>query len=210
MTAGHILRNIEKAVRYGIGGSWFLDDTGGAGSHEIHIPFDYLNAGKFWFDVNGVDYALIHLRPYYRALLEANGVAALDEKAWRQGIPEAFDHIFLFGIPDETLSIKGKILNKGYVLSHLELLQDCPPELKKPFPRMCAKVSKTENLNSIIGMSGGPIFGFKGGKDGRLRYWVIALQSEWLPLSRVTAACPIAVFATWVDEQLLKMLDEKE
>jgi hypothetical protein len=34
-------------------------------------------------------------------------------------------------------------------------------------------------LKSIKGMSGGPVFGFRRGKDGTLKNWVIAVQSWW-------------------------------
>lgn len=34
-------------------------------------------------------------------------------------------------------------------------------------------------LKSIVGMSGGPIFGFRNSPNGECRYWVVALQSWW-------------------------------
>lgn len=204
LTAGHNLRNIEEAISHGIGGSWFLDDTGGGGTHETHIPFDYSNTKKFWFDEAGADYALLYLEPY-RSLLEANQIVALDERAWKQDFPVAFDHILLLGIPEESLSIKGKMLYKGYALSFLELTEDVPSELQQPFPRLYAKVSKSKNLNDIKGMSGGPIFGLQLREGEEIRYWVIALQSGWLSSARVIAACPVAVFCDWVDRELFKV-----
>ena len=46
-------------------------------------------------------------------------------------------------------------------------------------------------------MSGGPIFGF------RLKpfaYWIVAIQSAWLPESRVVFGCPVPALATLLEE----------
>src|SRR6266496_4083031 len=83
ITAGHVIKDVETAISNGQAlGSWYLDDTSSLGAvSNISIPFDYPNSYKFWFyDDLGADYALIHIRQYYRRLLEANHVVAINEQ----------------------------------------------------------------------------------------------------------------------------------
>ncbi|WP_442580324.1 hypothetical protein ACSBOB_33590 [Mesorhizobium sp. ASY16-5R] len=52
---------------------------------------------------------------------------------------------------------------------------------------------------NMVGMSGGPVFGFAG-NEKELRYWIVALQSAWLKDTRTTFACPVPVFAPLLTE----------
>ncbi|MGH7193449.1 MAG: hypothetical protein ACREJM_07930, partial [Candidatus Saccharimonadales bacterium] len=58
-----------------------------------------------------------------------------------------------------------------------------------------ARIHKEADIETIEGMSGGPIYGFRFDDRGNLRYHIVALQSSWLPKQRVIFACPFAVFA---------------
>jgi hypothetical protein len=51
-------------------------------------------------------------------------------------------------------------------------------------------------------MSGGPIFGFFKGADGRWQYWIVALQSRWNEERRIIFACPVPVIAEVVERDL--------
>jgi hypothetical protein len=62
-------------------------------------------------------------------------------------------------------------------------------------------------LPSIVGMSGGPIFGFKKGEDGLLRYWIVAVQSRWRESARIIFGCPVRTFATLVEQELQRHED---
>ncbi|MCX5896195.1 MAG: hypothetical protein NTZ51_10250 [Proteobacteria bacterium] len=57
-------------------------------------------------------------------------------------------------------------------------------------------------LSSIVGMSGGPIFGFKYGPP--MAYWIVAIQSSWLRSQGIVFGCPLPVLAgmltTWIDD----------
>jgi hypothetical protein len=63
------------------------------------------------------------------------------------------------------------------------------------------------DLTDINGMSGGPIFGFKRGEDGRMRYWVIALQSGWFPDKRIIFACRIRQLCEVLRKRIIEQLD---
>ena len=72
MTAGHVLEDIEFALKNGqkLRG-WCIDDSCGLfARHEGPIPFpDFLETPKRHINFEGLDYGMIYLRPYYAALL---------------------------------------------------------------------------------------------------------------------------------------------
>jgi hypothetical protein len=65
-----------------------------------------------------------------------------------------------------------------------------------------------KGLKSIAGMSGGPIFGFNF--DPPTKYWVVALQSSWLPDEGVVYGCPLPTLAGIISEYLEEALKRKE
>lgn len=78
LTAGHILKGIEQREN---SGRWhlqfFLADHFGPDVVDRHlIPFLYESASKAYFDQDGLDFGLVSISPYYRRLLEKNGVVA--------------------------------------------------------------------------------------------------------------------------------------
>ena len=87
-----------------------------------------------------------------------------------------------------------------------------PENIKKTkYPRFVGQLKKDISINSIVGMSGGPIFGFN--LNPPIRYWVVAIQSSWLKDRRITFGCPLPVLANllteWTEE-VLKELPEGE
>jgi hypothetical protein len=90
-------------------------------------------------------------------------------------------------------------------------VSDVPSNLPHTqFPRFIGKISDDCTLDSIRGMSGGPIFGFD--KEGN-RYWIVAVQSSKLESSDLSRdnlvfACPIPVFARLVEEMIAYQEDE--
>ena len=60
-------------------------------------------------------------------------------------------------------------------------------------------------VTSIVGMSGGPVFGLRQREDGKGLYWVVAIQSWWRPAERLAFACRLPTFARILSE----LLDEE-
>ena len=54
-----------------------------------------------------------------------------------------------------------------------------------------ARIPKPPDGLDIGGMSGCPIFGFTIDEAGNGRYFFVAIQSGWLPDSKVIFACPM-------------------
>jgi hypothetical protein len=59
-------------------------------------------------------------------------------------------------------------------------------------PMFYGVVQPDDQVQSIKGMSGGPILGLKMNDDGSARYWFIAVQSGWYPSDRVVCATRLA------------------
>ncbi|MGO9465427.1 MAG: hypothetical protein ACLQVF_14890 [Isosphaeraceae bacterium] len=104
VTAGHCLADLEKAFRAGGVQAIKLIDYMGTGAIDFtpHF-FDYGKEPRCWFDEdNGVDFGFVHLRPYYRRLLEANRVVAMDEIQWKRQPPASdLEVCWMLGIPSQ-------------------------------------------------------------------------------------------------------------
>ena len=70
------------------------------------------------------------------------------------------------------------------------------------------KFPKNERTLSPKGMSGGPIFAVQI-IDGKLRYWLHAIQSQWVSGTREIAACPIFPIANLIEDTLREVENEK-
>jgi hypothetical protein len=204
VTAGHVIDGYESLMSQGYNlECWALDDTFGqdAKSH-VAIPFDYDGAAKRVINdtVSGVDYAILHLRPYYRQLLEQNGTVPMTDQIWQSSALPECDY-WLLGVPKEDTNVRATsgphdLIDKGYHMLRLMPLADAevPEELRKPTPRFFARLSSQNRPRSIEGMSGGPIFAVRV-DETEGRYWLVGVQSGWLPNQGIIAACPIGIFA---------------
>lgn len=199
MTAGHILRDIRKALE---GGSTFKiwrfgDQTAGNRFNNTAIPYDF-NIEQ-WFVLEesdaGLDYATVHISGLYRQQLDAGGVTALDKNAWGDHLAE-HEHWALIGIPQETVSYdRETIISARFVMTPL-LPTDAPPLAEQKVQnQFFAKLADDSEqfVQDVVGMSGGPVFMLRQINDS-WKYKVIGVQSGWYPSTRVVAVCPFATF----------------
>jgi hypothetical protein len=210
LTAGHILEDLEEArksddVEFS---SAVLADTFGLKRiSNLPIPFD-LKGAKF-FHINdaeeGLDFGVIPLSSYYVRLLAANGVVALEEVNWARQDRVTFDAYAMLGFPEEFVSENVNDAGEGFVYPTMFRVHRLePPPEDTPVtrhPRFVGRIDQELPLNSVKGMSGGPIFGFSIGTE--TRYWVVALQSTWRPTSRTVYGCSLPALASlmtsWAD-----------
>jgi hypothetical protein len=210
LTAGHALKDLSLHLERGdiVLESSVLADTFGPDTvTEKPIPFDLLNEPRFFIDnqEEGLDFGLIALRPYYVALLAKHGIKALFEENWINQHRVAFDAYAMLGLPEEFVKYEqdGSAGIVSPTMIGVKAL-DNPPERSKPttYPRFIGQLHEALPLSSIVGMSGGPIFGFRYGPP--TAYWVVAIQSSWLRSQRIVFGCPLPVLAellaTWIDE----------
>lgn len=217
ITAGHVLRDIERARANGqVLRSFYLDDGWNHHSKSrMTIPLDFDHEPRdFFVDDDGSDYAAIYLRPYYRPLLEANGVQPIDELAWERDVPESFDQCVLLGMPSQFLIIKNSTSSRDLELSKA-LVSIAVTEIPRPDFTNKDKdlfygqlLGLDDELTDIDGMSGGPIFGFKR-IDGEMRYWVIALQSGWFSGKRIIFACRIRQLCEVLRKRIIEQIERE-
>jgi hypothetical protein len=216
LTAGHALKDLNAHIESGeiLVESVVLADTFGPGAiYEKPIPFDLLNEPRFFIDdeKEGLDFGLIALRPYYVTLLAKHGIVALFEENWINQHSVQFDAYTMLGLPEEFVTYEqsnlgGDSAMVGMVAPTMIGVKaiDRLPEGTKPttYPRFIGQLNKNLPLSSIVGMSGGPIFGFRYGPP--MTYWVVAIQSSWLPNKGIVFGCPLPVLAglltTWIDD----------
>jgi hypothetical protein len=216
VTAGHCIENLENPLRdrkIRLLHCCLADYFGTAPRVKEPIPFDYENAGRIFIHEPqaGLDFALVTLRPFYQMSLEANGIRAICEENWIHQDHSACDFFALLGLPECLVDDPKKLVPHGDrvagVVSPTMVWVDpvnLPPEEIPPatFPWFIGRVRSAGALPSIVGMSGGPIFGFSKGADSQLRYWIVAVQSRWRPDRRITFGCPVRTFATLVEQEL--------
>jgi hypothetical protein len=203
LTAGHILEDLELArnsndIKFT---SAVLADTFGVKRvSNIPIPFDLKNAKLLHIndEEEGLDFGVIHLSTYYVRLLAANGVVVLEEANWARQNEVSFDCYAMLGFPEEFVSEDVNDAGEGIVYpSMFRVHRHEPPPADTPItrhPRFVGRIDQDLPLNSVKGMSGGPIFGFSIGAE--TRYWVVALQSTWRAQSRIVYGCSLPVLAS--------------
>ena len=199
VTAGHILRDIRKAVEAGSTFDvWRLGDhTAGNRFNNTAVPYAFeLDHWLVLEDSSaGLDYATVHLGGLYRQQLEAGGVVAIAKDAWSDHIAD-YDHWALVGIPSETVSYDGKtIIAARVVLAPLTPAEAPPLAEQKAQNQFYAKLADDSEqfVKDIVGMSGGPLFMLRN-SDGTWKYSIIGVQSAWYPSARIVAACPFSSF----------------
>lgn len=207
LTAGHILSDLNQALMSNsieVVQTVLRDNPNSGNIHDLPIPFDLESAHMAFVDEDGLDFGVILLRPHYIHLLDANGMVAISEENWVRQHTVKFDAHFILGFPEELTSTHVNTINEGLITSTMipiERLDEPPGNLEpKRYSRFVAKLPENLGLDSVVGMSGGPILGFNLAPP--MRYWVVALQSTWLRDRRLVFGCPIPILAPLLTDAL--------
>ena len=209
LTAGHILEDLDKNLRSGaisVHTSVLADTFGSDATTDKPIPFDFSGAPKLYLYEDGLDFGLVALDYYYVRLLEENGIKAIRKENWEHQKTIHFDGYAMLGLPEEFMSsqvfiegsevvIRGTVTPTMITVNALEQPPDDLPKTK--YPRFIGEIDPSIQIGSIKGMSGGPIFGFS--LRPPIRYWVVAIQSSWLPTRRITFGCPLPVLGDLIE-----------
>lgn len=209
VTAGHVLRELAENLnskRIALRSCCLVDIFGPDRKTHLSTPFVFEDAAKAFIDdkAAGLDFGLICLTPYYRRLLEANGVLPFSEIDWvRQ--PKEFEAFFLLGLPNEvntTAEFDPQLILLNTVLIRVDKLETPPPEAKPTqYERFFGKL-RAKDITDIKGMSGGPIYGLGQDSAGVHRYWVVGIQSGWFQSSRIIAATPLPVVGQLIEKAM--------
>lgn len=207
ITAGHSISKIEELTTqhgYRISKCLLIDSLGAGAKYPHPIPFVYEKANPTCIsDERDFDYGFLEVSSYYRKLLEANKVKPLDEEVWKKR-PKKLDFYLLLGIPGETVNVKPKNIEFNPTLFSIEYLPNRPNGFSETIiPQFYGKIILDDEINSIEGISGGPVFGFYENEKGEMRYWVVALQSTWLPKSHIISACPTHILGDLIEKEYI-------
>lgn len=212
LTAGHNIRHIEEALATSdvtIKQAVFADAFGPSPLSERPVPMDLRSSIKTFQDDDslGLDFGAIVIHPHQSRLLLANGVIALEQENWIRQHSVDYMGFTLMGLPaelgSELLPDDGRAVVSPTMIM-VNRLDDVPPGYETTYPRLSTRILDPIPLESVKGMSGGPIFGFAI-HEGKLKYWIVAVQSAWLKTSRTLFGCPLPVLAPtltdWVRTQ---------
>lgn len=207
VTAGHVITKM-RAVRDG--GQQFENfsamDVFGGGQFREAVPLglgiDDFAAEFDEGEASGIDVAIAPLPDYIVRVLAKNNTVPIPASAdMEQLLDEPYDKLLLAGIPAETVThgaeARGKKLEvtmASVIMSALGPEQASSVISQGPYERIYGQISPDvrEHVESVAGMSGGPVFGLWYSQDGaQFRYTVIGIQSGWDPGARQIAAWPI-------------------
>jgi len=200
ITAGHILRELTKAIE---GGSkfnvWRLGDETAKGKFAgTAIPYEF-DLAKWLIiedDDLGLDYAAVVLDSLYCRALEAGGAVPIPKEAWGSHLIE-HDYWALIGIPAETVTYDNETIISAKAVTLVMEPTNAPLEpSEKDQNRFYAQLmdDSADAVESLVGMSGGPIFALRA-IDDIWHYSVIGVQSGWYSSDKVVIACPFVSFA---------------
>jgi hypothetical protein len=202
LTAGHVLeelKTLRDCEQIQIENASQADVFGAKRVSDTPIPFDLKNALLCFIDDEelGLDFGIIPIEHHHASLLSKNGVIALSEKNWVSQDNITFDGYMMLGFPTEFVS--ERISDSGRVriqptmfnVFKSESTLDCR---STKYPRFVGSVSPDLSLKSLKGMSGGLILGFQ--TQPQFRYWIVALQSTWRPITRSVYGCSLPTLAS--------------
>ena len=210
--AGHCLQKLDRGVDQGklriISGN-YIDYLGFEAEHFHPYPYVYTPGDGLYLyrPTLGIDFALIPLDGLMQASFQANRVMPVGRENWIHQHRLDFSFYRMLGIPEcrivtEAPSEKAGGVGIGLAMLAIEELSEAPDD---DHPGMfVGRIHPEASIETIEGMSGGPIYGFRFDEQGGLRYHVVAVQSSWLPQQRIVFACPFATFA----ERMYQFLSE--
>lgn len=205
ITAGHCLREIENCQNegYKIIKMDLVDCIGNNPKHFHSVPFDYKPELSCYMYSDGYDYGVLLIEDYFCSSLKANGIIPLCEDVWDKQ-PSDPDFYAMLGIPSQISEFTEDEMVISSVLIGVKRNDSLSSEFEKNnAPTLYGQIEIDGFISDIKGMSGGPIFSFKIDEDGKLRYWLCAVQSRWLDGKKLIAACLMKPFASYLKEMLM-------
>lgn len=224
VTAGHGLESIDEAIEggYELPTVNLADGYGREAASKQAIIFDYKHANRVWVHDRqaGYDFGIIELRPYYQMSIEQNrGAEPLTCEAWMVNPDQEATGYYLVGVADEAIS-EPPVDTEGSVPINLRLVGYPIQRIEPPntalrrnremfYGRLVDDPSQPPPISDIVGMSGAPIFAVKQDEPGKVRYWLVALQSYWDPHTREIRGSLTAPVLAKLEETAAEFLEKR-
>jgi hypothetical protein len=221
VTAGHNLIDVfEKYVREGvirINKYSFMDYFGPDATVKQPIYFSFPDEPKWRLDDPdlGIDFAVMHLRPYFVEHFKKSGIIPFTEQNWLPAAHVRYDTYAMLGTPFELMdrisNPNGDATKFGaeirVVFINVEKADEIPEGSESPPENWF--IGKVRTPFNIGGMSGSPIFGFNKNEQGLPVYRVFAVQSRCFHKQGIIYATPIAPVLHALKETFLEAIEAK-
>lgn len=192
LTAGHAIKDHIRDISSDgveVTGRVLADCFGASANHIDPLPFDPVDRVDHAHYVEGdLDYALFTLTSTEREALQKNGLKALPFRSEPLSVT-AFERYFIVGFPEsstEAVPTDGKAcVNLQPVCIPVVPNSNC----ETANGRLAFTIIDQGNLESIVGLSGGPVFGINR-HDDQLLVYLVAIQSSW-DKNKTAFACKI-------------------
>lgn len=220
MTAGHVVAEIDKLIDHPsvqIKSAAFLDPTARHGQNRIRCRLEDLN--RVGSDVDGFDFGLISLTyGYAHTLMGPGTLEPISKNTWfkhTESTPEGF---YVIGFPKseitkKVVSTRGKEYHISFALACLPFnritredamditnnQEFCESPSALYGQLLPDPIGKFDPIESIVGMSGGPILSVEREDDGGFRYRFFGLQSAWMRNNRIIRGTAAATIDEIVD-----------
>jgi hypothetical protein len=210
VTAGHCLKEqLDDHIKKGhirVTGGGFIDYLGYKAQHFFSLPFTYeIGCGVYILDFPmGLDFALVPVDDLKRRGFQVNNNIPVTRDNWVHQARLSFDFYRMLGIPeDRVLPTRRHDGTNGVTVQPTMMAIDridydeakSEVDLLKSNEWFIGRIHPSITTQTVKGMSGGPIFGFRKQPDGRLLYHVVALQSWWDEDKRIVFGCSVPFFA---------------
>jgi hypothetical protein len=197
-TAGHVFRQVQE-LRQRFPTHRFTyqmqDNISNSSMTGIFQPLDFQGEFNLFFEneEEGLDLGLIPLNVMTQRCFRANNALTIGENHWDNWDSLKFESYYMIGVPYElSQPIGSKGLSISGALLPLTKLDEPPEQLRRfSYPMFVGQIESMQDLESIQGMSGCPIFGCFKDEEGDVQYRFVAVQSGWLPSRRVVFGCDL-------------------
>jgi len=220
VTAGHVLRDHDERMRkpnMATRQPSLFDIWGPHSKCNERIPFDlfYAPALGDYDKEAGIDFAVVALPDLVLRVLGQTTIP-FTKGNWIHQSNITFDFFAMLGLPNEEAEqIRSRIdgIESITTFQNPILLFVEPCELPATItpstePQFVARIDSRVDIESIVGMSGGPILGFRKNADGQLAYWPVAIQSRWLPDRRIVIGSFLPPLAARIEEWIDRFIEE--
>jgi hypothetical protein len=179
-TAGHCFANLKEAEPHLTEGTLecsLVDYLGSSATHKSSpVPFNPMQFQSQWLDRDGIDFVYVVLPHLVQLGLSANRILPLCDVHQVPTSHTEFEGFSLLGIPDvwrKAVDVQGKF-GGSTIKPCLLLIGD----ISIVGNRLQGRILHMGNLESVVGMSGCPLFGYRT-QDGSLTYELVGLQQSW-------------------------------
>ena len=206
VTAGHALKIIEDYLKLegaAVGAVHLIDNFGAKDkTDDTAIPFSnaFEKVVVVHSEIDSLDFGVIPLDKNKKQLLTSNGIVAVDANHVHEQLTRTYSSYAVLGLPTEVnqelATESDSMINVPSTFIVLVATSEgVIDEIRAQYENwLVLRLIDQDVIDSIIGMSGGPVLGFQFNDDGSIRYWVVGIQSSWVKARRHTIVCPTLKF----------------